>query len=34
LDLARTRKLFPPLLGERAGVRADFFAPIPLWDSW
>jgi hypothetical protein len=25
LDLARTRKPFLPLLGERAGVRADFF---------
>jgi hypothetical protein len=30
-DLARTRKPFLPLLGERAGVRADFFTLISLF---
>jgi hypothetical protein len=30
-DLARTRKPFLPLLGERAGVRADFFMLTSLF---
>ena len=31
MDLARTRKPFLPLLGERAGVRADFFILTSLF---